>query len=88
MYTCFLATALLADYVVQPWLLANPGILGPLHILIGSGPGAAFALLYMLGGLGMILVSVAGLCSRRLCDDERSEGTSMHLTAAVENETS
>ncbi|MEM9257079.1 MAG: MFS transporter [Pseudomonadota bacterium] len=69
MYVCFLGTALAADYLVQPWLDANPGILGPVTSLIGTGSGAAFALLYIFGGLGMTAVSLVGLRSASLCDE-------------------
>lgn len=69
MYVCFLGAALLADYVVQPWLEASPAVLGALSPVIGDGAGAAFALLYIIGGLGMALASLAGLRSNKLKDD-------------------
>ncbi|NQX87796.1 MAG: MFS transporter [Halioglobus sp.] len=86
MYLCFLGTALAADYVVQPWLDAHPGILGPLHHATGTGAGAAFALLYIVGGLGMACVSLVGLRSRLLRDHTELEETGSDSSVLVEGQ--
>ena len=86
MYICFLVTAVLADYVVQPWLDTHPGILGPLEYVIGSGPGAAFALLYIFGGLGMALTSLVGLRWRVLLDGEDRMHDSEQLSMMAKDE--
>lgn len=70
MYTSFLVTALFADYVLQPWLDGNPGVLGGFSAFTGDGAGAGFALLFIVGGLGMTVVSGVGFLTNSLRDQE------------------
>jgi MFS family permease len=55
-----LAAGALADYVLEPGMRAEGALAAVFGGLVGTGPGTGMALLLILSGIGMGLVSLAG----------------------------
>jgi hypothetical protein len=69
--TAFVAAGPLADHVFEPLLSQGGALASSLGALIGVGEGRGIGLMFVIGGLFVMLAVVGGFLSPRLRNVER-----------------
>jgi MFS family permease len=66
----FLLAGPLADRVFEPWLADGGALAGSVGALIGTGPGRGIGFMFVVMGLGLVAISLAGFVIRPLHEVE------------------